>query len=360
MTWFIFAPLLAVFLCALGDLWVHTRDAVGQSQPAGRIWTVFDLVGVIVLIIHQGTRFYVGTDYFTYRQIFDSLIPGAVLANIERVPQEPLYTLISVAVRSFSDDFTLLFLVMSVLAIVPAYHAILNVSNHPSIALSFYLLAGTYLLGFNVVRQAIAIGLVLLVYAWRKKHRFWAVIVGCAAVGIHFAAIAPLACILLYGIARSRTRRFRVASVLVAGVVAVILLRLSTGSLTLFGFSFVQDRYSSYLDAAGFSVGRALLLGGFVILFACAWGVDSREKFPHWMGLLGIGGMLIGLNYVFIGRISWYFVVFLLVPLAGRSRGEWSWIFRAGALLGAALIYFASIWKSIDLLPYSSWLFTDD
>ncbi|MCT1435502.1 EpsG family protein [Dietzia maris] len=324
---------------------VSDTGAPESDNRIGLRW--WDLVPVTVLVLFVGTRDGVGTDTPTYILLFENLNATSLGAAIEQSELELLYVALTYLVKSLGGGSGTALLLAAVLAVVPTYIAIRRLCANPELALGYYILLGFYGLSFNVVRQAIAMGLILLAYSFIRTKPVVALTLLAASVGFHLTAAVPVAVLIILVLL---PRSVRPVAVLTALVAAAIMLR---GGEPI---SLLEDNeYGKYLTVSE-GLGRYLLLIAFVLLIAYALVVTKRLSIEIAMPIIGLIFLVVGLEYVAVGRLGQYFLLFLVIAIGNAREFKLS---RAGGTVvaaAAAIFFVVQTMTLAGLVPYQSWL----
>lgn len=170
-----------------------------------------------VLFLIAALRYGVGTDYWLrYAPLFELIQQGDVEG------QEIGYVLLNKAVGLVTDDYQGIFVVTSFITIALFYRFFLRMSINPALSVFIYAFGGFYLEDFNLVKQALAIAILVNTFelALRNKHLAFA-LTTLLAVTFHSSAIVWFAVWPLMWIRVSRAARIAIALAMI-GVVLVV------------------------------------------------------------------------------------------------------------------------------------------
>ena len=121
--------------------------------------------------------------------------------------EEPIYSVITyLAAKCGHMFFVHLFNMMII--IIPIYIILWDVRHDydPAYSLAVFLFV-YYGQGYNIVRQAMAISIVMLsVWMFSKEKYLWSAVLFAVAIGIHYSAVVGLITIILYYVSISRFR----------------------------------------------------------------------------------------------------------------------------------------------------------
>lgn len=115
--------------------------------------------------------------------------------NFESISYEPLYQVSVDFVNLFTDQYGWWFLAMSLITFLPIGIAICRYSKLPLLSVLIYMASSVHLFPetMNIMRQSVALGLLLLSYlTFFKKQRVATLFLFLGAVGFHFSSIIVL------------------------------------------------------------------------------------------------------------------------------------------------------------------------
>ena len=304
-------------------------------------------------------RYGIGTDYwFRYAPLFDQIQHGDVDG------QEIGYVLLNKAVGLITDDYQGIFVVTSFLTISLFYRFFLRMSINPALSVFIYAFGGFYLEDFNLVKQGLAIAILVntLEFALRKKHLAF-VLATLLAASFHASALVWFAVWPLMWIRVGRGARIAIALTMIV----IILLVPGTTSLLVGQFA---PNYAWYFDS---NYGTTRSIHPAVIMVAVAAFAFTVIKVGNSgpadryadsvVNVLAVSTAVlvatISIAYLF-SRLNYYFAPAQLVavPLAlslVRSRAA-----RQLLTLAFMCAYMTSfifqflVWNAHDVLPYDS------
>lgn len=141
---------------------------------------------LLILFLMAGLRDdIIGNDTHSYKDIYRWISDG-ILYSIE-----PSWYFLNQLVALFNGHFTVILFVASLLTLMPICIIGFRSGYNPQMILFFYYALYAYLNSFNLMRQLLAVSLVLLAYSYiqnKKKYFLWTLL----AVSFHFSAIISL------------------------------------------------------------------------------------------------------------------------------------------------------------------------
>lgn len=352
-------PYWIVTAFVVGAVWLS--DKVLSRSPhrvattdKPRLFGVFDLLGVGVLVWFAGWRYMVGTDFPAYLAHFVlKIAPEDVPGTLRVTDHEIGFTMLELLCRSAFESEFAIFWVSAALAVVPTYLVALRTSRAPAFSILLFILLGYYTSGFNTMRQGIAVGIVFCATQVSKGSIGWAI--GLVALAGTFHTSAWLAGALLLLLLRaSLGLKHLVVGLMASAVLGGALIQ--TGWATALA-SLLNERYEGYIGAEAGGLGTLLNIAFRVVLIVVlAWAgafKSDRYRTPLVVGLFGTAFMLLGLSTVAITRLDQYFSIVLIVAipnaLAEVRAAWWKW----GVVAAASVAYFVATLHSFgDLIPY--------
>ncbi|HKU26736.1 MAG TPA: EpsG family protein, partial [Candidatus Sulfotelmatobacter sp.] len=182
---------------------------------------VISYVGVTlsfsILFLIAALRYGIGTDYWArYAPLFQQIQQG----NVDG--EEIGYVLLNKAVGLVTDDYQGIFIVTSFITVALFYRFFLRLSINPALSVFIYSFGGFYLEDFNLVKQGLAIAILVNTYelALRKKHLAF-VAATLIASSFHESALVWFAVWPLMWIRVGRAARIAIAAAMI-GVILVV------------------------------------------------------------------------------------------------------------------------------------------
>lgn len=268
---------------------------------------IFSILILVLSLIAALRADSVGTDTDIYREIMDYISQGK--ANYI----EPGWYLVNKIILFIGGDFNFLLWVASLMTLIPISYVIVKHSPNFILSLFFYYSMYLYLNSFNMVRQAIAISLVLLSYTFLiNNKRLWYWLSFFLAVTFHYTAIITCVAVIFRKIKLTNSRIF--FGMILSFFIGTFLLNDSLLSLIL-------GPYALYLQGGSFGYRESLLIPFLLtfslnILFALIY-CTSRQEFKSslWMNLFILFILLNNLSYTLVlgSRVILYFSIVQII-----------------------------------------------
>ncbi|MCW2132874.1 EpsG family protein [Arthrobacter sp. VKM Ac-2550] len=318
-------------------------------------WTPIDFFIIAVMVTFSAVRYEVGTDYGMYARRFQELSTVDWSGQLAASPQEIGYTALSLFLRGFTDNPSIIFWVTSALTVIPVYAAIKKQSLNPTMSLLLYVLLAFFVAPFNIIRQGIAISLSFYASTFLDRNKTAFVIINAIAATFHTSAILVAVIQLLARNAKPTKKK-----ALILGVVALV----AAGGISQWSFlstflNSLNERYDTYLGAAAVGLGSYLVIVTRVALLAYAMRLGRSQHYQRYgmYVLIGIMFLIAGTQSEAVNRMELYFGIFLilLIPnqLAGRRDAG---LHKVGLCIagGIYLAMYLSNWG--HLTPYQTYL----
>lgn len=358
------AVVLALMAAGEGTRRHYARErhlsAAEPDRAWGSSWTLFDIAAIAALVTFSAVRYGIGTDYGLYAIIYDSLDTNGWSETIAASPQEAGFTTLMLILKSISSSPFVLFWVTSLLAVVPAYVAIKQVSARPVLAVMLYILLGFYLAPFNLVRQGIAISLVFFAAMCLRRRPAWFVAVGALAFSFHVTSLVALGVILLAH--RRRPSLLTLGLIVAATAAGLVMLNRYAGLGELIGR--LNPRYELFLESTeGAGVGTFLQLLVFLGLLGYAALLGQQDSTIRaqtgWLvviTLVGVSLMIMSTQALPLGRLALFFTIYLAVLLPERVAASRRPMFHDLVLVAIGLVFYVFYLSFYGgMLPYQTY-----
>lgn len=370
--------LLSSFSASIGRQ-VVARDELNRRRtreivrPPESRWTPFDLAALALLILFAGSRAGVGTDYIIYAAVYQKADPTAWGAELLASPMEVGFTYLVLALKTFSSNSQALFWACAVITILPVYLTIKKKCANPALALLLYVLLAYYVGPFNVVRQGIAISLMLWASTYLPSAKGKYLGLAIAAATFHSSVVLVVIIQLLLLKKRSRLKS-SVAFLISSPFLAIGLSRFPAVGDWL---AVLNPRYEQYLESSKSGLGTYLQIIALLALLGYAHlqarlhasshadvrvdeqapTLDERETLTAYV-LIGVGFLIIGTQALVVSRMSAYFTIFLVLLLPAQLRRSRSMgLHSTVTVLASCVFFYLYLQNYANLLPYKSILF---
>jgi hypothetical protein len=158
-------------------LWFFVLAVLELSKDVKPYRNVLAFSSFVLLAFFTGLRWETGTDWFSYKELFDTLELGwTFLLNVYSFDLG--YVVLNAIVKSFTDDYTLFLLVDSFIAVGIVFWFLKKYSPNPNI--SFFVFYNAFFVGqfMGSNRRIISLGAALFVFYFvhemkYKKYAFW-------------------------------------------------------------------------------------------------------------------------------------------------------------------------------------------
>lgn len=308
----------------------------------------------ILLVIIAGSRYGIGTDYFTYEHIYTNLDSSLYI--------EPGYRYVNILLRYLGCSYEMSVLFFALVTNLLLLYFIKQYSVDFVFSLVLYVFFNYYFITFNAVRQMIALAIFLtgINYAFKKKYLYFFLITAFAALFHYSIGIG-----ILYPLCKINKKKIYVILWLVS--IPFVVVPIQSVIIKIIPASF---HYATYLTSSFFTeissaaVFKLIVPNVFVILVFCYISVFNNTIERFWVNLFifstvianivhGVN-VLIRLNYVFqIGEIIFY--PLFLSKISKKEKLLVSCLF----LLYVILFYILTviIQGAQGVVPYKSILF---
>jgi len=338
---FYFAPVFLTFVL----IFLMQRTCVENGQLAFSLNSLHQPLGLvqsfiagIPMMILPACQYYVGADCEGYVNIF---------YHPESFGKDPLYKYLNVILSEMGFDVQSIFIVCSVLMVFLYVYAICRESKSPILSLFLFCAANYYIhYTFCVLRQGIAMGIILVGVRYIKQRQLWKYLV-CVlfAAGFHYSALVALPLYWLYGWHISN--RFLLG--LTCGIVilrplVVLGLRYLAG-LTMYGDIYFGTHYDQNLGF-GFQIAVPLAIIISALLF-CSDSEDREYEFYLTCEFIAFWLIIMTDTIPVIDRVYIYFHLWsiLFIPLITQNiRNLQVKKFFISAVVLCYSVWFVKLW----------------
>ena len=278
----------------------------------------FRLLAIIVIIIPpvllSTFRSGVGTDYYGYKEVFNSIKNSISFNNVLAFYQEPGWVLINLICNSY---FSVLFISSLIYSLTITF-AIFRLRDKIGITFPLFISYMVfYSLSFNGIRQAIAAAIFLLALSFIDKNRLKYILLIILAALFHKSAIICLALLLFYNQKKSNLSKLLVITTAFSVIVFIF-------SNQIISFLERLNLYSKYLessdDSGSGSFGFLLYILPVTVLLLFIGKKykinDNYFKFIFFVFLMQVPFQILGIAIPFADRIAEYGLIsqIILVP----------------------------------------------
>lgn len=252
--------ILYYFLVIFTTLIVFISGKLSQGNNKSKLGAFFFWIALILPVLISGLRYGLGTDYFSYEDIYYRLTTqGNIINDILNTRYEPGWILLNYTVKLLFDDVKYLFLISSFLIWFFNFKAIYDNRTKISISIAILILLSTlFNPSFNMIRQSLAASILMLSIepiTNKKRLKFYLTIF--LATSFHYTAIIFIPA---YWIANSRRKSSGIIKkmlVIIGSVLVVILAPRLLSFITSFDSFSSYDHYN--LDFESFGVGNIVI-----------------------------------------------------------------------------------------------------
>lgn len=156
---------------------------------------IFYILSMGILSIFSGIRYYVGTDYENYMIMFRN----AKETKIENFESDVGFLLISKFISLFTENYRVHFIIISIITVMSIMIYIYLNSKIKFISVMIYLSLGMYFSSFNIVRQHLAIAIVIWainLINTKRRILFYLIVLFASSIHITATILLPMKIIL--------------------------------------------------------------------------------------------------------------------------------------------------------------------
>ncbi|MBM6786704.1 EpsG family protein [Collinsella tanakaei] len=307
------------------------------------------IIGAMLVAVSAVRSYTVGVDTEQFCRAYMRIgTEGAAAFGLERY--EPLFTGLCLVLNSISKNYQLLIVASTALSTIPIVRLVYKRSQSIPFSLFLYITLNLYFNSMNIMRQAIAIGIIALAIPKLFKGKFLPFIVA-VAIATLFHQSAPVALILI-PLSKIEFKGRTFAVYLLAAVLIFIfstpIVRVASSLLgrdVLYNDAFTGSNYFGALIQAAV----ALVCCGVTSNYLGISRRDGKEEqsdslLQHAM-MLWLLFSVFGMQVEIVGRLRFYFATFAILAIpAAISRAPKPDCRLLNLMTGAAtLLYFLVI-----------------
>ncbi|WP_219724957.1 EpsG family protein [Mesotoga sp. Brook.08.YT.4.2.5.1] len=250
---------------------------------------------ITLLTLFSGFRYGIGTDYFTYRNIF----LRSRFINYSRSPYEFGFLFLNKSIASLTEQPVWLFIICAFLTALFAIVALRLLSEEFGwdfeASVFCYVALGHYFASFNITRQSLAVSIILFAFSqFAKNRKIASIILVLLASTIHSTAAIVLPFILL---SRLKNRVFYP-------------LFLAVSVLSLLSYERILSLISSFLPIYSDYVGTRYTSSGANMLNILPYIVLISSVFVFKKSLFDEEGIGFFMKSLFVGTVFSFFSLF--------------------------------------------------
>lgn len=314
----------------------------------------FSSVMVIILILAAGLRKGIGTDYGMYKSFY--FFPSQPAASKVEVG---FIKLIGIARIIFKNKYYMFFLVCSTITIGLIYLTMKKKSKYPMFSLLMFMGLGFYTMSFNMIRQFIAIAIIMYSLIFIEEKKFFKYFIAVAFVSLfHVTAIIMLP---IYFFANlnfnKRTLKILFIAFMFFGIFFTPLFNYVVNNI---------PQYAMYKNYANSEAGLGTYLIDFVYLFIIYFTIkyenimvkNNYEKICVNISIFAVPMIVLSMKNILFARMIYYFLIPILIPFANildffkikRTQSAFNLIL----VLILLVLYILNIISFNGVYPYAS------
>lgn len=223
---------------------------------------IIDILAIIIMLVLSGARYNVGTDYQTYLSRYQHYMLN--WADIsKRLVQDRLFITLCHLFSCFTQSPYGIFWMCAILLYPLLVFVARKITGRPSRVIGCYVFLGLFASSNNILRQALAVELVMFSYiAWQRDKRIISVVLALLSIEFHTTAIVALACCIISKRIKVSFRSLGIS--IVGGIIFICIWKYLTWIFV--KISFFSD-YAGYVNKQGADAVRLGMIG-YIIFFA--------------------------------------------------------------------------------------------
>lgn len=311
------------------------------------------------MLLISGLRYEVGTDYREYVNIFTNIINSDGWGVIGKI--EPIFVIISKSIGIISSNPQWMFFITSLFIIYFIFKSVLKDVELYELAIFLFIAFGFYTSSFNIVRQWMAISIILYGYVflrYKNKKKFFC----CLLVGVlcHYSAIIVL---LVYPIIKRMRRNITRLCIIGFGAFFFVnsnfIIRILQNICSNVE---MLNKYTRYLNIKENIGGSVFVMPMFCLLTFFLYIIIMKYKRIHnieiYINILVIGFFfsILGQKIMIFNRLQFYFVIILTIVIPkminNLNKKEKAILYYLCLLMGSLFYIYTLINNGGHPIPY--------
>lgn len=267
------------------------------------------LLSSLPLMFVASVRYGVGTDFFSYRNIYYGISNGRIL-DIEII-----YYYINRISSIFVSDYQNFLWILSALLLFPIFNEIFDDSPYVCLSIFLFVFGRYYFAYMNIMREMISCSIIFYSIRFIEKRRFWKFILCLlVATGIHYAAIIFLPAYWLYNT--------KIPKKVVFVVLFLSIIISKTEIASLINNILMRTTYERYFGSkydTGETKVSSILFHLIILLFAYLFDRNDK-KYNFFVNIYTISTWIVSLtgSVPFVDRARYYYDIsmIILIPMS--------------------------------------------
>jgi len=353
--YYVTIPLVAYFALLAQAMKRRSDGQIVTGPPTTSLYWAFAILSGLPLLLVNGLRWRVGTDYGAYALGFHRYAAD-FRAGFDLF-SEPGIRAVAWLTTHIYDDYAAFIFITAALIVVLNVWTIAKWSDSLAMALLLYVLAGAWHGSFNGVRQHLAASVVLAGHQFIVERKFVAYLAAVTLAGLFH--VSAFALILLYFVPRKGLSLRSLALILAAAVVALYSSDAIIGAIE----TATQDDYSgpgqSYVfnDVSWLRV--AVAVAPVALYFLSAESAGPRDWFYRNLAVVHAIVMVAASGSTYLARFGIYTAAFLplFIPQLVKFRDPGLTVLARVAVLALFAYYWFSAVAPSEALNNFQWVF---
>ena len=282
---------------------------------------IFLICGCIQLFFVSGFRVNTGHDYPAYTNNFISFM-SETLSELSVERMEKGYVILNRYIQLFTNDFRILFIVVSLIVAVLTGIVLYKYCRNPSLGLLMFYLWGFYFNSMNFMRAMIAALIILFAYKYIRDKQFWRFfVIVLLASAFHFSALLMIPFFFILHI------KINYKTLSLFGVIGGVIFILSNDIISFFS-TYIYTSYNpetEYQVISGIPIAYSIF--GLTILVCAVLLKRDIKRRSGWGTILISAAFFdlycgfVGFKHAVVSRFGLYFgpmVILVLLPFIIR------------------------------------------
>lgn len=270
---------------------------------------IFSIIAFTSMLVISGLRYYVGTDYSTYKNIYDTINTTDIESSVSEIG----YYFLNKFIYTINSDSQMIFIATSFIILLLIFITVNKYCDKFELALYLYITLFHFYASFNVIRQYIAIAITFYAVRYIIEHKFYKYLIAIIiASSFHTTAIIMIPFYFICKI-KMDTREYLYGSII--------------GIISLLAFEKIFElcinlipRYTEYKESVLFTYGSASAVIVYGIIFIIIYMfrkslIELDDKNIIYMNFLFVSVLIsiLTIKGVLFARIAGFFNIYAII-----------------------------------------------
>lgn len=347
----------AMIIARVGKMYKHQEEIKNFRFKI----IILTIIGLGIPILISSLRYYVGTDYDNYLNLYNTTKNYSFL-QIFKEGEEILF-LIIIKIASLFDNYQVVFAIMAFLTVFIMYATLLNYKEKLSLGFLFFLyLFMSFASSFNLVKQALAVVIVAYSYKFIFERNFKKFVLAIIIASLfHVSALLFLPFYFISSVKNDRKGKFIRVCYVIFTIIIVLNYQRIVGMISSVSIFEKYSVYATEVESANREAILNIIILAIILLFRKPLiKYDSKNEIFIFFAI--INGLLLLTGFVtpFAKRIAEYFGISNMILLAtfpnlAKTKEQKITVYFLIAVYAISMFVISTyVLKQAHILPYQT------